>query len=279
MTDSVAMIHSQSRFDRRASALALTAIAFIFSSLRPASSDDWPRYRGPSHNGISADTSWSHRWSETGPTVAWSAQVGTGFSSCSISDQRLFTIGNQQNIDIVFCFDSSSGTLLWTHSYDSPGDPNEFEGGPTSTPTVDGQVVFTLARGGDLFALDAATGNVKWHKTLAAENQIPIPTWGFTGSPLVDGERLLLNIGDAGAAVNKISGDLVWKSENRECGYSSPIPIEIQSPKKVVFGSGRSYVCIDPETGKRQWRHSLCECDTSTIFHIAKGNLCIQNES
>ncbi len=232
--------------------LGLTCLWSV--ALGPVFAEDWPRFRGDHCNGVSVESSWSHQWKDQGPPVAWSAEVGIGFSACAVAKNRLVTIGNQENRDTVFCFVADSGELLWRHFYDSPTDPNEFEGGPTSTPTIDGEIVYTISRAGDLFALDVTNGNIRWSKNLAQEHDLPVPAWGFAGSPLALSDRLILNMGDAGIAVNKMSGELIWKSEPKECGYSSPISFQVGRRTSVVFGSGRSYVSVDPITGSLNWR-------------------------
>jgi outer membrane protein assembly factor BamB len=228
--------------------------AVVAATATALTADDWYRFRGPTLNGRSAEIEWSHQWSAAGPKIAWTAEVGIGFSSVSISDGRLYTIGNEENVDTIHCLSTETGEQLWTHTYSSPTDPNEFEGGPTSTPTIDGDLVFTLSRSGDLFALNKTSGLVHWNQDIAAEAEVRIPAWGFSGSPYVHDDLLILNVGDAGAAVNKKTGQLVWKSEDRDSGYSSPVPLPQDGREGLVLGSARSYVCVEPNSGKEMWR-------------------------
>ena len=133
--------------------------------LGPAGSvhaEDWYRYRGPNFSGISSETEWTHDWPAGGPTSAWKANVGVGLSSVSISNERLLTIGNVDDVDTIYCLSAETGREIWNHSYSSPTDPNEFDGGPTSTPTIDGDVVYALSRSGDLFACSLSSGDVHW---------------------------------------------------------------------------------------------------------------------
>ncbi len=102
----------------------------------PLAADDWYRWRGPQLDGVSGESGWLFEWPEHGPTIAWKASVGTGFSSVTVAGGRLYTMGNRDNIDTVYCLDAVTGKQLWTHSYQCPLDPKFFEGGPTSTPTV-----------------------------------------------------------------------------------------------------------------------------------------------
>lgn len=225
-----------------------------FFAVSHAVAEDWYRFRGPNLNGVSSETAWTHGWGDQGPKVLWSKSVGTGFSSVSVSEGRLYTIGNEENVDTVYCLNAASGAEIWSHSYPSATDPNEFEGGPTSTPTVDGQTVYTLSRDGRVHALDKTTGAVRWTKELALELGIRAPAWGFAGSPLIHRNLLILNIGESGVAVEAESGETVWASSDKDAGYASPVPIASGEHEGLVFGSSRAYICIDANSGKELWR-------------------------
>src|SRR5690606_14448176 len=114
---------------------------------------DWYRWRGPDLNGISKETDWLAQWPAEGPKQLWKANVGTGFSSVSVSEGRVYTMGNENDTDTVYCLDAKTGKEIWKHSYPCPLDPNVYEGGPNATPILDGKNVFTLSRKGDLFCL------------------------------------------------------------------------------------------------------------------------------
>ncbi|QEG38354.1 PQQ-binding-like beta-propeller repeat protein [Roseimaritima ulvae] len=226
----------------------------LLLSPEPLAGEDWYRYRGPRLNGISEETVAAAAWVPEGPPVAWTREVGTGFSSVSLRDGRLYTMGNSDDVDTVWCLDAGSGQTIWKHAYDSPTDPNEFEGGPTSTPTVDGDAVYTLSRQGELFCFDAAAGEVRWQINIADQTDVRIPTWGFAGSPLICGDTLIVNVGDAGAAVNKHTGESLWSSADKDAGYATPVPIDTPQGQAVIIGSGRSYVCVDVANGQLRWR-------------------------
>jgi outer membrane protein assembly factor BamB len=142
----------------------------IFSNI--AKSADWPNYRGPSHNGITNETNWSANWSKSGPKQLWKKSIGIGFSSITVSNGRVYTMGNtgrkgdKKEHDIVFCLDANTGREIWTHIYPCPLQPKSYEGGTLSTPTVDGNVVYTISKMGHLFCLKAATGEVVWQKNM-----------------------------------------------------------------------------------------------------------------
>ena len=95
-----------------------------------AQGEDWPNWRGPNHDGISAETGWIPKWPAKGPKQPWKAAVGVGFSSVAVSQGRVYTMGNQRDTDTVFCFDADTGKTLWKKSYSCPAAANYYEGGP-----------------------------------------------------------------------------------------------------------------------------------------------------
>lgn len=231
----------------------LLALGSFSSAWQESSGLDWPYWRGPDRTGISRETGWKARWS-TEPLVAWRAKVGTGFSSFAVAGGRAFTTGNASDMDTVFCFDAGTGKELWKYSYPADLGDKYFEGGTAATPTVDGSHLFTLSRWGDLFCFDASNGRIIWSKNVQKETRAPIPDWGFSGSPVVHENLVLLNVGESGLALEKATGKTVWKSANRDSGYSTPFPMRRDSRWIMLIGSGQAYLAVDILTGREIWR-------------------------
>lgn len=215
---------------------------------------DWPQWRGPLMNGISAEKGWLDHWPADGPPVVWKAKVGLGFSSFAVNGRAAYTMGNDNNTDTVYCFEAASGKVLWKHSYPSDLGAKFFDGGTTGSPTLDGDSLYTLSRWGDLFCFEAATGKIVWSKNIQQETGLRVPTWGFGGAPRVHGNLLLLNMGEAGLALEKATGKVVWKSADKDCGYSTPLPVQINGTSVALIGSSEAYVAVDPATGAEKWR-------------------------
>jgi outer membrane protein assembly factor BamB len=112
-------------------------------------SEDWPNWRGPNFDGVTQETLPSTLPDE--PKVSWRTKVGVGFSSVSVSRGRVFTMGNADETDTVWCLDADSGRVIWKHSYACALDPRFYEGGPGVTPTVSGDAVYTLSKKGHAF--------------------------------------------------------------------------------------------------------------------------------
>ncbi len=236
---------------RRLCLLALLLAGFC-SQL---SAEDWPQWRGPNRNGISGETELRLDWPADGPPIPWKANVGTGFSSVVISAGRAFTIGNQDNTDTVYCLDAETGEQRWKHSYEAALNDKFFEGGPTATPTIDDDAVFTLSQAGDLFCFDVASGKVRWSKNIAVEAKVRVPGWGFGGSPVVHGDTLLLAVGETGTAVDKRTGEMLWSSADKDAGYATPLLFQREDKWLALFASGTYYHAVNVANGEEQWRY------------------------
>ena len=218
---------------------------------------DWPNYRGPDYNGFTKETNWKSDWGDSGPNVLWKKSVGIGFSSMAVADGCVYSMGNTGktgNTDVVYCFDAVTGEEKWTHSYPCPLEPKYYEGGTLSTPTVDGDKVYTLSKMGSLFCLNAADGKVVWHKELNRDMGNELPTWHFSTSALIVGDMLVLNIGDAGLALNKNTGATIWENGKGKCGYATPVPFVMGGQRGLAIFAMDSIIAVEPDTGKKLWQ-------------------------
>src|SRR5437868_11067860 len=143
--------------------ILLRAILFTALSMNLITrAADWPQYRGPNHDAVSTETNWTSEWPKEGPKQLWKINVGTGNSPVSILGGKLYTLGFEGGKDTVVCVKCDSGDIVWKHSYDSAPFASMHEGGPAAAPAIDGELLYVQARGGVLYALDAAKGEEKW---------------------------------------------------------------------------------------------------------------------
>lgn len=215
-----------------------------------AEGDDWPRWRGPAGNGISAETQWNPAAVNSHPRMIWKASVGTGFASVAVRGPRLYTLGNEDGKDTVFCLETGTGKVVWTYSY--PCGQGAYPG-PRATPAVDEGFVYTLSREGHLFCLDAETGKPRWARHLVKDFRAAPPTWDFAGSPVISGSRLFLNAGESGIALDKKSGEKLWGSGGGPGGYATPVLAEISGKPAVVLFRLSSVAALDPASGAELW--------------------------
>ncbi len=230
-------------------------LALILAAAAPLRAEDWPNWRGPNHNGISAETGWLAKWPADGPPQLWKASVGLGFSSVAVCKGRAYTMGNQKETDTVFCFDAETGKVLWKRSYACPTGPLFYEGGTSATPTVEGSNVYTLSKRGSLFCFAADTGKIVWSKNIASELSLDIPTWGFASSALIEGKLLLLNVGSFGAALDKSSGKVLWSTGKTVSGYSTPVPCSFGGKPALALMTSTGAAGVDMATGGKLWQY------------------------
>ncbi len=241
---------------------------------------DWPSWRGPNRDGISTETGLLDTWPEEGPKLLWRVDnvLGKGYSSLAIADGRIFTIGNRMGDAKLIALNLADGKELWTARV-TGGDPN-------CTPTVDDGLVYALGREGNLICCEAATGNEVWSKNFREDfGGKMMSGWGYSESPLVDGDHLICTPGAQDAimaALDKKTGEVIWKTAmpqnagNRGddgAGYSSVVISNAAGVKQYIQLTGRGVISADAKTGKLLWGYNKIANGTANIpTPIADGN-------
>lgn len=231
--------------------------ATIASSFSPCVAADWPQWRGVNRDGLSTETGWQVSWPENGPAQLWRESVGEGYSGVSVVGERVYTVGNTEGIlkstDSVWCLDATTGKTVWKYSYSSK--PGAYPG-PRSTPTIDGDALFTLSRHGELFCLDVADGGVKWQKDLRNDCGIGDEPnhWGLACSPLIVGDTVILDLGKV-LVLNKTTGDLLFAMGDDAPGFSSPVLLEYGDDQLVTSFNGFGLVLYSLTTQKAVGRY------------------------
>lgn len=236
---------------RRARFLALCLIAGVTVAA------DWPQFRGPNRDGISPETAVLKSWPASGPKVLWKAPLGGGFSQVVSAKGRLYSFAQQGEEQVAVAFDGATGKQLWRTRIDR--EYNDAQGGgPRSTPTIDGEMVYVLSAHGKLAALRTANGQVAWQHDLRAEYGANPPQWGVSTSPLIEGKLLIVNVGGAGnksiIAFDKTNGKPVWTSQGDGAGYSAPIAITVRGVRQIIVFTADAILSISPEDGRLFWR-------------------------
>lgn len=256
--------------------LSIVALFMLAQQAMAQSAANWPQWRGPNRDGISKETGLLEEWPAQGPPLVWKAiGAGRGYSSFSMSNGRLYTMGLRGDREFIVAFDLATGKEAWATAHGSAF-RNDRGDGPRGTPTVDGDRIYALGGNGDLSALEARSGKVVWSKNVLKEFGGSNITWGISESPLVIGNKVLVNAGGSGAsivALNKADGSLIWKSQSDEAGYSSGIPVEINGATQVVFFTAQRAVGLDVKDGRLLWEYSKPSNNTANVATpIARAN-------
>ena len=218
----------------------------------------WPRWRGPSGQGVVTGSGYPDRWSAT-ENVVWRTGIeGRGNSSPIVWDTRIFlTTGRNGGRELyVLAYDRTSGSLLWETNV-APGNPERVhqKNGPASaTPATDGERVYVSLGGRGLAAVDF-DGNPIWHTEVGRIDNYHGPA----GSPLLHGDRLFIyqDQRPAGfvAAYDTATGTEVWRTAREATvGWGTPVMIRAGDRDELIVSSSRSVNAYEPETGEELWR-------------------------
>jgi outer membrane protein assembly factor BamB len=241
----------------------LTAVAILTSLPITASgeSGDWPQWRGPNRDGRSTEKGLLKEWPDGGPRLVWkTTDLGLGYATVSLAGNRLFTMGDKGDVNFVVALNRADGKPLWTAEVGKAGAPG-WGGfaGPRCAPTVDDQLLYAVGQYGEVVCLDVATGKERWRKDYAKDFGGQLPEWGYTGMPLVNGDRVILTPGGQRGnlvALNKSTGELIWQSKEFTDGlhYSSPILAELGGIRQVIQLTDASVAGIAAADGRLLWR-------------------------
>lgn len=225
-------------------------------------SNDWPQWRGPNRDGVSTETDILREWPKDGPKVLWQAKLGDGFASVVVAKGRAFTIFQDGTNESVVSWNAEDGKELWRFSYPCQY-KNSYGNGPRSTPSIDGEFIYTVGATGLMHCLKAFTDDPKgepvWSKDLMKEFSASAPKWGVAFSPLVEGNRVFIMPGGPNgqslAALDKNTGNVLWKKHDDRASYSSPISATFHKEPQILFLTGSRLVSVDPQTGEQRWEY------------------------
>ncbi|MSR56057.1 MAG: polyvinylalcohol dehydrogenase [Planctomycetaceae bacterium] len=231
---------------------------------------DWPQWRGPKRDAVSADKGLLKTWGEQGPPLAWKTSgLGAGWASVALADGRIFTMGRRENGEYLICLSGNDGKEQWALKVGL-----EAADEPSSTPTVDGDHVYALGTHGDLVCASVA-GKELWRKSFIKDFGGSIPTWKYCESPLVDGEKLICTPGSPDAtlvALNKQTGAVFWKAAvpnggGSGSGYSSVVISEGAGVRQYVqlLGAGTGCIGVAAADGKLLWKYERIGNGTASI--------------
>ena len=227
----------------------------------PLAANDWPEWRGAGRLGILTESGLVDTFPAGGLPVAWRAPIHSGYSGPAVADGRVFITDARRPdlrstavVERALALDEQTGAVLWTQEWetDYAGLQLVYAIGPRATPTVDDDRVYVLGAMGHLLALNVADGSILWQKDYAKDFNTAVPSWGMTGAPLVDGDRLICLVGgepDAKMmAFDKHTGKEIWRalSSDWEPGYSQPIIIEAGGARQLIAWHPRDISSLNP---------------------------------
>ena len=234
---------------------------------------DWPQWRGPNRDGLSAESGLLQEWPADGPKLAWQTKgLGKGMGSIAIAGGKIFVLGQRPGGQFIVAYDVATQRELWAARVSEKNDE------PTGTPTIDGGQVFAVSKDGRLLCCSAADGKEVWHKDFAADfGGKMMSGWGFSESPLVDGEKVVVIPGSDAAvmvALERKTGAVLWKaampaslgSRGQEgAGYTGAVISNATGIRQYVTLIGRGVIGVSAKDGQVLWHYNRVANGTANI--------------
>jgi hypothetical protein len=222
----------------------------------PARAPAWPGFRGPERNGVVHGVRIATDWSTSPPVELWRRRIGPGWSSFAVDGDLLYTQEQRGDDEIVACYRVSTGEPVWRHRdtvrfYESNAGP-----GPRGTPTLSHGRVYALGATGVLNALDARTGAVIWSRNAASDTTVDVPMWGFSSSPLVIDDVVIVATGGTLVGYDTATGTPRWLGPKQDFSYSSPHLATVDGVVQVLLLSPPGVVSVLPSDGRVLWEHA-----------------------
>jgi hypothetical protein len=208
---------------------------------------------------ISAEIDLADSWPADGPPVLWARSLGQGYSGFVAAGNRVYTQYQTLAGQFVACLDADTGETIWTYRYDWPFEATGLYPGPRSTPTLAGDCVYFAAPSGQVGCL-TREGNLLWSIDVIKKFDGKGTGFGYAGTPVVEGGRVLLPVGGQGAslvALDARDGSTVWQSGDDSASYVPVLPITHDGRRLVIGLLENAVVCCDSATGDRVWRMNL----------------------
>jgi len=217
---------------------------------------DWPGFRGPGRNSIIRGVRIETDWSKSPPVALWRRPIGPGWSSFAVRGDLLYTQEQRGDDEIVACYKVSTGEPVWKHRDAVRFWESNAGAGPRATPTVSNGRVYAFGATGVLNALDAGNGTVVWSRNAASDTDRKVPDWGFTSSPLVVDDVVIVAVSGTLAAYDLATGNPRWVGPQHGGTYSSPQLVTIDGVAQILLLSPPGATSVAPADGALLWEHS-----------------------
>lgn len=219
-------------------------------------SADWPGFRGPARSGVVEGVRLATDWAASPPVELWRKSVGPGWSSFAVDGDLFYTQEQRGEEEAVSCYRLSTGEPVWMHRDGVRFWESNAGAGPRGTPTLSGGRIYALGATGLVNVLDAATGAVVWSRDAAADTGASLPIWGFSGSPLVLDDLVVVAASGALIAYDIESGEPRWKGPVEGEGYSSPHRVSLGGVEQILWLTGAGLSSVSPADGTVLWQHA-----------------------
>jgi outer membrane protein assembly factor BamB len=224
-----------------------------------AAGNPWPGFRGPDRDSHYDQKTILTNWPANGLTLLWRQPCGGGYSSFAIAQGLAFTIEQRRDNEVAVAYNFKDGYEIWTSAWPDHFQEYFSEEGPRSTPTFSDGKVYALGAMGELRCLDAATGKMLWSHNILVEYHASVPTYGIASSPLVLGDKLIVQSsagnGKSVLCYDKRDGKLLWSALDDVTGYASPSLVNLAGQDQIIICAETRTLGLSSEDGKILWEY------------------------
>ena len=241
--------------------LKIIITKFFLFTIIICNAQDWPDWRGINRDGIWSETGIVEKFDDKVQLPKWSVPIGSGYSGPTVANGKVYLTDLQKKpvqTEGVLCFDEKTGEKLWEYRYPCEYFSVGYPAGPRASVILNEGKAYSLGTMGNLLCINAVTGDVLWQRDLNKEYEIRMPIWGISATPLITGNKIILQISGSNnacvIALDKNTGKEIWRNLEDIAAYSAPIIIEKNGKKVVVVWTEDSLSGLNPETGEVHWR-------------------------
>jgi len=222
-------------------------------AMKPA---EWPGFRGPNRDSAIAGLRINTDWTTTPPVQVWHREIGPGWSSFAVNGDVLYTQEQRGEFEVVAAYRVSTGEPVWRHSDAARFWESNGGAGPRATPTIENGRVYAFGATGLLNVLDAETGARVWSRNVTADAEKTVPMWGFSSSPLIIGNEVIVAASGRLIAYDVAAGKRRWLGPPLPGSYSSPHRFIADGITQILLLTSAGVTSVSPADGKPLWDHA-----------------------
>ena len=223
----------------------------------------WPQWRGPTRDGHVSGPPWPTTLRGSALKRLWRVELGAGYSGPVVAPDRVFvTESRDKAVEVVRALDRRTGKELWRAEWKGtitvPSYARANGDWVRSTPAYDGASLYVLGLRDVLVCLNTADGKERWRVDFVERYRTPVPPYGATCSPLVDGDAVYVQAAAAFLKLDKKTGKVLWrvlpyKSSPNGTAVSSPMLATLAGKRQLVVQQPKKLAGVDPDSGEVLW--------------------------
>ena len=227
---------------------------------------DWSQWRGPKRDGKLSGLILPDKLGDQQLRKVWSIPLGPSYSGPLVVGDQVFTTQTiQRKFESVTAHDRNTGKKLWQQQWEGAMSVPFFAKANgdwiRATPAYDDGRLYVAGMKDKLVCLQATDGDIVWELDFPKTMKSKVPAFGFVSSPLVDGDAVYVQAGQAIFKLNKLNGEVIWKTGANDGGmnsaFSSPMIATLAGQRQLVVQTRNELMGVKIEDGGILWRQKI----------------------